>query len=238
MGRSPQFFGPYLLWPNGLMDEDETWHAGRPRPWPHCVTWGPSSPSAKRERRPQLLAHICCGQMAGWIKMPLGREIGLSPSDIVLDGDPAPPKRCTAPVFGQCALWPNGWIGEDAAWYGSRPQPSPPPHKGSIAPNFRPMYCGHTDVWIKMPRGMEVRLGPGHIVLDGDPTLPPQQGAEPPIFGPCLLWPNSWMDQDGTWYGGRPRPNDVVLDGDPAPPKRCTAPSFRPMCIVGKRLDG
>ena len=21
------------------------WHAGRTRPWPHCVRWGPSSPS-------------------------------------------------------------------------------------------------------------------------------------------------------------------------------------------------
>ena len=23
------------------------WHAGRPRPWPHCVRWGPSSPPSK-----------------------------------------------------------------------------------------------------------------------------------------------------------------------------------------------
>jgi len=29
--------------------------------------------------------------MAGWIKMPLGTEVGLCPGDIVLDGDPAPP---------------------------------------------------------------------------------------------------------------------------------------------------
>jgi len=26
------------------MDQYETWHAGRPRPWPHCVRWGHSSP--------------------------------------------------------------------------------------------------------------------------------------------------------------------------------------------------
>jgi len=26
-----------VLWPIGWMDRDETWHAGRPRPWPHCV---------------------------------------------------------------------------------------------------------------------------------------------------------------------------------------------------------
>jgi len=55
-----------------------------------------------------------------------------------------------------------------------------------------------------MPLGMEVGLSPGDFVLDGDPA-PPQKGAEPPIFGPRLLWPNGCMDQDATWYGGRPR---------------------------------
>jgi len=28
-----------------------------------------------------------------WIKMALGMELGLSPGDFVLDGDPAPPKK-------------------------------------------------------------------------------------------------------------------------------------------------
>jgi len=32
-----------VFWPNGWMDEDETWHGGRPRPRSHCVRWGPSS---------------------------------------------------------------------------------------------------------------------------------------------------------------------------------------------------
>ena len=50
------------------------------------------------------------------------------------------------------------------------------------------VYCGQTDGWIKMKLGMQVGLGPGHIVLDGDPA-PPPKGAQPPIFGPCLLWP-------------------------------------------------
>jgi len=31
--------------------------------------------------------------MAGWLKMPLGKEVDLDPGDIVLDGDPAPPKK-------------------------------------------------------------------------------------------------------------------------------------------------
>ena len=53
-----------------------------------------------------------------------------------------------------------------------------------------------------MQLGMEVGLRPGHIVLDGDPAPPPQEKgavAQPPIFGPCLLWPNGWMHQDATW---------------------------------------
>jgi len=78
-----------LLWPNVLMDQDETQRAGRPRLWPHCVRWGRSYPPPKGHS-PPFSAHICCRQMAGWIKVPLGREVGLGPSDIVLDGDPAP----------------------------------------------------------------------------------------------------------------------------------------------------
>jgi len=30
-----------VLWPNSWMNQDKTWRAGRPRPWPQCVTWGP-----------------------------------------------------------------------------------------------------------------------------------------------------------------------------------------------------
>ena len=37
-------FGLFLLWPNGWMDQDATWNAGKPRPRPHCVTWGPQLP--------------------------------------------------------------------------------------------------------------------------------------------------------------------------------------------------
>jgi len=74
----------------------------------HIVLDGDPAPLPKRGRSPQFQAHICCGQMAGWIKMPLGREICLSPSDIVLDGDAAPPpqKGEEPPIFGPCLLWP------------------------------------------------------------------------------------------------------------------------------------
>ena len=40
--------------------------------------------------------------------MPLGMKVGLGPGDFVLDGDPAPPKRGTPPIFGPCLLWLNG----------------------------------------------------------------------------------------------------------------------------------
>ena len=37
-----------------------------------------------------------------------------------------------------------------------------------------------------MALGTEEGLGPGHIVLDGDPAVLPQKGTDPPIFGPFL----------------------------------------------------
>ena len=42
------------LWPTGWTDQDETRLAGSPRPWPHCVTWGPTSPSPKGAQSPQM----------------------------------------------------------------------------------------------------------------------------------------------------------------------------------------
>jgi len=55
-----------VLWPNGWMAQDETWQWDRPRPRPHCVWWGPNSPSPKRRHS-------------------------------------RPP-----PIFSPCLLWPNG----------------------------------------------------------------------------------------------------------------------------------
>ena len=52
----------------------------------HTVRWGPTSPSPKGAQLPQFSAHICYGQMASWIKMLLGMEVGLGPGDFVLDG--------------------------------------------------------------------------------------------------------------------------------------------------------
>jgi len=62
--HQPPLFGPCLFWPNGWMDQDATWYGGRPWPRPHCVTWGPSSPSKGAQQLP-FLAHVYCGQTAG-----------------------------------------------------------------------------------------------------------------------------------------------------------------------------
>ena len=73
-----------VLWPNGWTDQDETWHAGGLGSG-HIVLDGDPGPPPPEGHSPQLLAHICCGQMAGWINMQLGMEIGLGPGDIILD---------------------------------------------------------------------------------------------------------------------------------------------------------
>jgi len=75
---------------------------------------GDPAPLPKRGGALQFSAHVYCGQTAAWTKMPLGTEVGLSLRGIVLDWDPAPPpgkghnpQFC---IFGQCPLWPNGWM--------------------------------------------------------------------------------------------------------------------------------
>ena len=70
--------------------------------------------------------------------------------------------------------------------------------------NAGALHCGQTVGQIKMKVGMRVSLGTRHIVLDGDPAPPPQRGTAP-IFGPYLLRPNGWMDEDESWHRGRPR---------------------------------
>ena len=51
-------------------------------------------------------------------------------------------------------------------------------------------FWAQTAGWIKMQLGTEVGLGPGDIVLDGYPAPPNKGQSTPPLFGPCLFWPN------------------------------------------------
>ena len=62
------------------------------------------------------------------------------------------------------------------------------------------VYCGQTVGRMKMKLGMQVGLGPGHIVLDWDPAARPHS---PKVGGAPNFWPISvgCRDQDATWYG-------------------------------------
>jgi len=191
-------FGPRLLWPNGRMDQDGTWHGGGPRSKPHRARWGPRSPKK---------------------------------------GGTAPP------IFGPCLLWPNGCMHHDTTWYADRPQPrrhcvrwgpcSPSPKGAQPSQISGHVRCGQTAGWTKMPLGMELGLDPGDFVLYGDPA--PLKGAQPPpAFGPYILWPSGWMDEDAAWYGSRLRPSPHCVRRGPCCPreKGTAAPSFRPMSVV------
>ena len=61
---------------------------------------------------PKFSAHVYCGQTAGYIKMSLGMEVGLSPGNFVLDGDPVPlPNGGRSPQFSA-----HVYCGAKAAW--------------------------------------------------------------------------------------------------------------------------
>ena len=91
----------------------------------HIVLHEDPAPPPPKGHSPQFSAHICCGQMAGWIKMALGMEVGLGPGYIVLDGDPAPlPKKGQSLTqFSDHLLWPYGCMYPGTIWYGGRPRP-------------------------------------------------------------------------------------------------------------------
>ena len=149
-GARSSIFGPFLLWPNGWMDQDGTWHGGRPHPSRLCVRRGPSPLPQKGCSPTQLSAEVYYGHTAAWIKMLLGTRVDLGHRDIVFDVDPAILRKRAHPPprnFWPCPLWKNGWMDEDAAWCGSRPRPRPHftrrgpsfRERGTAAPSFRPM---------------------------------------------------------------------------------------------------
>jgi len=83
---------------------------------------------------------------------------------------------------------------QDSTWYGGRPRPrrhngdpAPLPTKRGQSPQFSAhVYCGQAAERIKMPLGTEVGIGPGNIVLHGDPPPPAKGAQQPPLFCSCL----------------------------------------------------
>jgi len=154
----------------------------------HTVIDGNPAPPHPNGHSPQFSAFVYCG---------------LSLRHIVLDGDLAPlpqkwdrgPQFSAHVCFGQLAGWTK-----DATWYGGGPQPRPHcarwgpsshPRKGHSPQYSAHVYCSQTAGCTRIALGTEAGLSLGDIVLHGDPS---PKGVQPPIFGPCPLWPNSWMD--------------------------------------------
>ena len=81
------------------------------------------------------------------------------------------------------------------------------------------VHCGPTVGWIKMKLGMQVCLGPGHIVLGGEPAPPPPKGHSPKKFSAHISCGQmvAWIKMPLSMELGL-GPGNFVLDGDPAPP--------------------
>ena len=109
---------------------------------------------------------------------------------------------------------------------------APPLKRGTVAPpQFSAVCCGQTAGWIKISLGTEVGLGPGHIVLDGDPPRP--NGHSPNFRSMCCGQRAGWIKMPlGTevCLG----PGDTVLDGDPAPLTGAHYPHFWTHAFFGR----
>jgi len=164
---------------------------------------------------------------------------------------PPPPLKGHGPQFsahvgcGQTAGWTKMPLGVEVGLgpgdFVSDGDPAPPEKKWHRpSSNFRCVYV--VAGWIKAALGTEVNLDPGDVVLDGVPAhlgVVPLKGAHLPVCGPCLLWPNGWMDEDATWYGGRTQPRRLCFRWGPSPlPKKVRSPQFSATSIVAKRLHG
>jgi len=110
-GLCPAQLSAHVLWPNGWMDQDGTWHEGRPRPRPHCARWGPSSPSSKKGHNPPPIFGPCLLWPNGWMDQDTtwygGRP---QPRPHCVTWGSSSPKGGTAPppIFSPLLLWPNG----------------------------------------------------------------------------------------------------------------------------------
>jgi len=112
-------------------------------------------------------------------------------------------ERGNSPQFS--AHFYAGQTGRCINWYGGMPRPhyarwgpsSSSPKRGQIPQFSAHVYCGQTSEWIKMPPGMEVGLGSGHIVLD--------EGHSPPLNFRPISVVAKWLDESRCYLvGGRP----------------------------------
>jgi len=115
-----------VLWPNGWTDQDETFHADRPRPWPHCVRRESTSPSPKGHSPPIFGPYLL--RPNGCMNQDATRHGARPrPRRLCVRWEPALPSpkrgRSPPPISCPCLLCQNGWLDQDGTWRGGRPQP-------------------------------------------------------------------------------------------------------------------
>jgi len=117
---------------------------------------------------------------------------------------------CVA-VLSVCnvGVWSNGWMNQDETWHaGIGLGPSHTVLDGDPALPSSPQFLAHVcygamSVMAKGLDGSRCHLLGRQIsvlaTLCYMGTQPTAQWDTGPIFGPCVLWPNGWIDQYGTW---------------------------------------
>jgi len=197
-GAEPPIFGPRLLWPNACVDQDGAWYGGMRRPTRHCVRWGPSSPPLKGHNLPNYRDYVTSKFEHRKRNMQWNNQVHSLQS--AARNFWATVCKTVRPMLSVSCL-------------------SVCPVLSVLSVTF--VHCDQRDGWIKMKLGMQVGLGPGYIVLDGDPA-PLFKGAQPPQFSAhiCCGQIAAWIKMSlGMELGFGP--GDFVLDGDSAPlPKR------------------
>jgi len=100
-------------------------------------------------------------------------------------------------------------------------------------------HCGQTVGWIKMKLGMQACIGPGHIMVDGEPDPPSPKGHSPPNFPQFSL--HVYFGQTAGWMKTPVGtevdlgPGHIVLDGVPHPRERGTAPPLFGPCLLWRQ---
>ena len=146
------------LWPNGWTDQDETRHAGRPWPWPHCVRWGSSSPSPMGTV-PQIFGP-CLLWPNGWMDeagtwqggrpRPKRLCVRWGPRSILPQKGAKPRPQFSAHVYcGQTAGWIKMALGMEVGFGPGHivldGEPAPLPPKGTAPAQFSAhFYCCQT----------------------------------------------------------------------------------------------
>jgi len=86
-----------------------------------------------------------------------------------------------------------------------------------------------------MPLGTEVGLGPGEIVLDGDPAAPKTGTVRQFLAHVRCDQMGKWIKMSLCTEEGLTR-GDFVLDGDPAPQKKGHSPQFLANVYCGQTV--